>query len=182
MDLRGEPTTVTLPSLRNSQRRFKYFSLHPRVSTVFIPHQEKPSLQQMESIIDSHNQANCRVVESSPKRYICNPTPTSEAQASLETSHKCLSVEGTESWYENVSPRNVRSHNHKVLLTCLPQGDSNKSGTSKHAYSENGRLTRPQPWTKAKGQLRNVEIWRNNPPQRRAHQLGMIMPVTYTYK
>jgi hypothetical protein len=58
-----------------------------------------------------------------------------------------------------------------ILPTWPPVLDLNKGNISRHGIVEEGSLMRPQAWMKNYRQLRDVEIWRNCPPQRKPCQL-----------
>lgn len=117
------------------------------------PSPRKTSLQQTETITDTHNPSKCSIVESSPNEYIYKTFLHLMLKELLYKVARLQEPENQGVCCEIVFPRNVTSYTHKVSPTWLSKHELNKDNTDRHAKVYERQPIRPQPYTKNYKQL-----------------------------
>lgn len=164
---------MTLGLLRNcvSLDAHKAFFQFPwNEVQVFTPQQGKFSLQLMEMTTGNDRHTKCRTVEPVTNVY---KTVLHPGLGDYCRGGRTLRSGEWRTYWESVSPTNIRSYIHKGLAACLPKWEPNKDDTSGHAMVDREKPTRPQLYTKNYSQLRKTGSRRGACLYGRAHQLAL---------
>jgi hypothetical protein len=109
-------------------------SLYPHITVVFISYQGKLLFETAETSTEIHNQSQCRVVELSSNRCMCNAILPSKAQGTLQKKGwKDCKHQKIWKFASRLSLLAMSSYAQNVSPTGLPERHTKKESNNMHA-------------------------------------------------
>ena len=140
-----EPTTTTLLNQHKPLTAIRTLALTQTWKCCLHNLSRNSSLQQSETTVEIHNQSQCRVMDPSPNRYMCNTLPHVRFREHCGRGKQkdCKSHRIRKCAVRFLASTNVRSYTHKVSLTWLPKHELNKDSTHRHVQRNGEKSTKP---------------------------------------